>query len=196
MLSMINEKHTVLQKSFTNIYIIQSSSSSIKWYSVQTVTSVSLSKTISWTNTKTAYGEKQLRRTWFSSGKRAFLPIFFAIVSDALSATINCRSLGIVSSTCVTLFEVRARHAFCELKTPRSDRYSRSYWIEEITWNIKFDLHVYPIRIKDIFFNNKDLKKSSLHCNSPIFFSFYPFETWHLRILEVKYVTREYNRHD
>lgn len=123
------------------------------------MTSVSLSKTISWTNTKTAYGEKQLRRTWFSSGKRAFLPIFFAIVSDALSATINCRSLGIVSSTCVTLFEVRARHAFCELKTPRSDRYSRSYWIEEITWNIKFDLHVYPIRIKDIFFNNKDLKK-------------------------------------
>lgn len=154
MLSMINEKHTVLQKSFTNIYIIQSSSSSIKWYSVQTVTSVSLSKTISWTNTK-----KAAAAHLFSSGKRAFLPIFFAIVSDALSATINCRSLGIVSSTCVTLFEVRARHAFCELKTPRSDRYSRSYWIEEITWNIKFDLHVYPIRIKDIFFNNKDLKK-------------------------------------
>ena len=151
---MINEKHTVLQKSFTNIYIIQSSSSSIKWYSVQTVTSVSLSKTISWTNTK-----KAAAAHLFSSGKRAFLPIFFAIVSDALSATINCRSLGIVSSTCVTLFEVRARHAFCELKTPRSDRYSRSYWIEEITWNIKFDLHVYPIRIKDIFFNNKDLKK-------------------------------------
>ena len=86
------------------------------------------------------------------------LPVFFAIVSDVLSATINCRSLGIVSSTCVTLFEVRARHAFCELKTPRSDRYSRSYWIEEITWNIKFDLHVYPI----FFFNNKNLKKNQV----------------------------------
>ena len=155
MLSMINEKQTVLQKSFTNIYIIHSSSSSIEWYSAQTVTSVSLSKTISWTNTKTAYGEKQLRRTWFSSGKRAFLPLFFAIVSNVL----NCRSLGIVSSTCVTLFELRARHAFCELKTPRSDRYARSYLKEEITWNIKFDLHVYPIRNKDFFFNNKDLKK-------------------------------------
>lgn len=90
----------------------------------------------------------------FPLGNARFLPLFFAIVSNVL----NCRSLGIVSSTCVTLFELRARHAFCELKTPRSDRYARSYLKEEITWNIKFDLHVYPI----FFFNNKNLKKNQV----------------------------------